>query len=202
MSLENNFSSNNDPLSSLPLHMREIRPAVRSHSINRIPQSSAYMKESFLFDKVKNSHFKDDDALAKNYSPLFSNSQDSKSFQPKILKYNANDFENMSNSSISSQSSAYSFSDAGSASSLDLSFDGSGLPYLKPFRASAFAKVQNNKSDHTSSLSDHSDSEGNSKADVLDPNTLTGGKADSRPLKKSGFFRQRYDNGGNPDDVT
>lgn len=203
MSLDNNFSNNNDPLSSLPLHMRGIRP-VRSHSINRLPQSSAYMKESFLFDKIKDSHYKDDDALEKEYSPLFSDNQESKSFQPRILKYNAMDFENMSNSSVSSQSSAYSFSDAGSASSLDLSFDGSGMPYLKSFKASAFAKVQNHeKSNHTSSLSDHShsDSEGNAKVADLVPNTITAIKADSKPLKKSSFFRLRIDNDRNPDDV-
>ena len=206
MSLENNFSSNNDPLSSLPLHMRGIRP-FRSHSItNRLPESSSYMKDAFLFDKIKQTHYKDDNTLEKEYSPLFVDNQEPKSFVPKILKYNAMDFENMSNSSYSSQSSAYSFSDAGSASSLDLSFDGSGMPYLKSYKASAFAKVQNNdKSEHSNSLSDHSqsDSEGGPKGPELIPNTITAIKADSKPLKKSSFFRLRIDNDreANPDDV-
>ena len=196
VSFENTYSSNN-PLSSLPLHMRVIRP-IRSHSINRLPQNSAYMKETFLFDKITQAHSKDDATLDKEYSPLFTDNQDSKQFRPRILKYNEMDVENLSNSSMSSQSSAYSFSDVGSASSLDLSFDEWGMPYLKPFRASAFAKFQNNDiSEHSSSVSDQSCSDSEGIPNRLFP--IFDNSSSKRPpppkfTKKSSFFRLREDN--------
>lgn len=194
MSLENNISNNNEPLSSLPLHLRDHR-IIRSHSINRIPESSRYMKESFLFDKIKQSHFKDDNTLEKDYSPLV----DNRPFMPRILKINAADFENLSSSSVSSQSSMHSFNDAASASSLELSFDGSGNPYLKPFRASAFAKVQNKDvSDRSSSVSQdgqsRSDSESREKRMPPLPDSFSNVKADMRFQNKSSFFRLKNEN--------
>ena len=196
ISIDKNFNSTN-PLSSLPLHMRWIRP-VRSQSINRLPNNSSYMKDSFLFDKVTQAHSKDDNTLEKEYSPLFTDNQESKPFKPRVLKYNEMDVENLSSSSISSQSSAYSFSDVGSASSLDLSFDEFGMPYLKSFKASAFSKFQNNdNSEQSSSVSDQScsDSEGIPKRMYPIPDNPSSKRPPPPKFgKKSSFFRLKEDN--------
>lgn len=58
-SLENNLSLNNDPLSSVPLHLRKMRP-IRSQSSTKIDRGSEYMQSSFLFDKIMDSPSKDD----------------------------------------------------------------------------------------------------------------------------------------------
>lgn len=154
MSLDNNYSNNENPLSSLPLHLQTKAKPTRPHSTNRVPESSTYMKESFLFDKLTSENSKDDNTIQKVQNPLKVEKQEVRSFAPRVLKYNMPEVDNLSSPSRSSQSSVFSFNDAGSWSSLDLSFDGSGNPYLKPFRASAFAKVQTgDNSDRSSSLS-------------------------------------------------
>ena len=144
-SLDNNFSVNNEPLSSLPLHLRNRKP-VRSNSITQLPKSSKYMQESFLFDKITASNSKDDNILQKDHNQIHMEEPEQKKFIPTVLKFNRN-LMGMSDwsspRSQSSQSSVFSYGDSGgSASSLDISFDGSGLPYLKPARVSAFAKLK------------------------------------------------------------
>jgi hypothetical protein len=153
LSMDNNFSSNNDPISSLPLHMRAQNKPIRSQSSNRIPESSKYMKETFLFEKMQPFNLNDDNTLRKDVSPI---QVEKREFVPKVLKYNINNAERRSSPSRSSQSSMISsFNDAISCSSLDMSFDGSGNPYLKSIKASAFAKFQTkNKSERSSSISE------------------------------------------------
>ena len=129
-SLENNMCLSEGPISSVPLYMRKMRP-IRSQSINREAKGSQYMKESFLFEKLESNSAKDDNILHRDQQPIMIENLDSKQFMPKILRYNKNDYENLSSVCGSSQSSMQSFGDGGSQSSLDLSFDGSGVPYIK-----------------------------------------------------------------------
>lgn len=153
LSMDNNFSSNNDPISSLPLHMRAHNKPNRSQSYSRIPESSKYMKETFLFEKLQPFNSIDDNTIRKDVDPI---QVEKKEFAPKVLKYNMDRIERRSSPSRSSQSSMISsFNDAVSCSSLDMSFDGSGNPYLKSIKASAFAKVQHkNRSERSSSISE------------------------------------------------
>jgi len=192
VSLDNNGSVNNDPISSLPLHMRTQNKANRSHSINRLPESSQYMKESFLFEKIGGPNSKDDNIIHRDKSPI--QVDGGKSFAPVILQNNILNGSRGSSPSKSSQSSRYSsINDGVSCSSLDLSFDGSGNPYLKPFRASAFAKVQqNDNSDRSSSIS--ADDRGNNrmKEEEKELEMESDGPnddSDSKLQQKSSFFR-------------
>ena len=72
------------------------------------------------------------------------------------------------------------------------------MPYLKPFRASAFAKFQNNDiSEHSSSVSDQSCSDSEGIPNRLFP--IFDNSSSKRPpppkfTKKSSFFRLREDN--------
>lgn len=151
LSLENNFSNYEGRLSSIPAHMK--KKIHRSHSINNVPASSLYMKDSFLFDKMgDNSAAKDDTVIKYDLHPLNFESKQNQFNGPNIKK----EADLLSSSSQSDQSSFISINDGASCSSLEISFDGSGLPYLKPFRQSAFAKVKNN---HESDLSKSQDSE-------------------------------------------
>lgn len=193
MSLDNNCSANAEtPLSSVPLHLRNSNRPVRSQSINRVPESSKYMKESFLFDKLTRSNSKDDNTLQKDQNPLKVERPEVKSFVPKILKYNMPDVDNCSSPSISSQSSYFSFNDAASCSSLDMSFDNTGMPYLKPLRASAFAKVQaGDRSDRSSSLSadDKREYDEEIEKELLIDTDDMNNEGEARPQNKSSFFR-------------
>jgi len=192
ISLDNNNSVNNDPISSLPFHMRTQHKVNRSHSINRVPESSQYMKESFLFEKIGGVNVKDDNTIHHDKSPI--QVEGGKSFNPVILQNNIRNLSRGSSPSRSSQSSMYSsVNDGISCSSLDLSFDGSGNPYLKPFRASAFAKVQqNDNSDRSSSIS--ADERGNirQKEEEKEIEMESDGPnddSDSKLKQKSSFFR-------------
>jgi hypothetical protein len=151
LSLENNFSNYEGRLSSIPAHM--IKKNNRSHSIKNVPASSLYMKDSFLFDKMgDNSAAKDDTVIKFDLHPL---NLERKSLHSNIP--NKKEADLLSNSSKSSQSSFISINDGASCSSLEMSFDGSGLPYIKTFsRQSAFAKVKKND---VSDLSQSQDSE-------------------------------------------
>lgn len=203
MSLDNNCSANAEtPLSSVPLHLRNSNRPVRSQSINRVPESSKYMKESFLFDKLTRSNSKDDNTLQKDQNPLKVERPEVKSFVPKILKYNMPDVDNCSSPSISSQSSYFSFNDAASCSSLDMSFDGTGMPYLKPFRASAFAKVQaGDNSDRSSSLSadDRRDYDEEIEKGLLIDTDDMNNEGEARAQNKSSFFRLKGTPEPNPE---
>jgi hypothetical protein len=158
LSLENNFSNYEGHLSSIPAHM--IKKTNRSHSIKNIPECSLYMKDSFLFDKMgDNSAAKDDTVIKFDLHPL---NLEPKPLHPTIL--NKKEADLLSSSSKSSQSSFVSINDGASCSSLEMSFDGSGLPYLKPFsRQSAFAKVKKN---NASDLSQSQDSEEHSNRET------------------------------------
>lgn len=159
-SLDNNFSQKNEPLSSLPLHIQKHRAPIRSNSINRLPGGSKYFQESFLFDKMDANNVKDDNSLQIDQNPLKMPESKPNVIPTQILKQNFDHVKSECSSvSESSQSSMFSFGDSGSQSSLDLSFDGHGQPYLKPCRVSAFAKVKNRKeqSDKSSSISRSND---------------------------------------------
>lgn len=114
LSLENNYSNNENPLSSVPSHLKNSSRMVRSHSINRIPEGSQYMKESFLFDKLTNDNSKDDNTIQRDSNPLNIEKSEARSFAPRILKYNMPDVDNHSSASRSSQSSRFTFNDAAS----------------------------------------------------------------------------------------
>lgn len=190
-SMENNYSSNADPLCSVPPNMRNDTRPNRSHSIGRMPESSSYMQENFLFDKFKQNNAKDDNVLYKDQHPLNVENQERKQFMPRVLKYRGIDVENCSSPSRSSQSSMYSFNDAASVSSLDMSFDNSGMPYLKPSRASAFSRVKSaENSERSNSLGDKNN-EGETEEEKtlnMDPDDSHPG-SDSRNQNKSSFFR-------------
>ena len=113
----------------------------RSNSINnQIQPSSPYMKENFLFDKLGEKTSKDDTTIKIYQNPITIEQNDPTSLQPFNLMNHRLEVDALSNSSVSSKSSI--FNDSGSCSSIDLSFDGTGAPFLKPFRTSAFAKVK------------------------------------------------------------
>ena len=103
LSLENNYSNNENPLSSVPSHLKNSSRPVRSHSINRIPEGSQYMNNS-----------KDDNTIQRDSNPLNIEKSEARSFAPRILKYNMPDVDNHSSASRSSQSSRFTFNDAAS----------------------------------------------------------------------------------------
>lgn len=190
-SLENNLSISEGPISSLPLYMRKIRP-IRSQSINRTNEGSSYMKQNFLFDKITASHIKDDNSLQSDQNPISLENLDAKQFMPRILIYNKQDNDNLSSVGGSSQSSLVSFNDAGSLSSLDLSFDGSGMPYIRNQKQSAFSRVKSNKSDHSND--DQMDDNGTYEMKVdQNMNDVNESSHDSKTFNKSSFYRLKND---------
>lgn len=207
VSLENNYSNNETPLSSVPSHMKNTNRQNRSQSINRVPESSQYMKESFLFDKLTSDNSKDDNTIQRDQNPLNIERQEPRSFAPRILKYNMPEIDNLSSPSRSSQSSRFTFNDAASCSSLDLSFDGSGNPYIKAHKSSAFAKVQPGEfSDRGSSLSaddqKHIDNTEIEKGLLIDADDNMDDN-DNKFQNKSSFFRLKDTSSDqpNPDDT-
>ena len=187
ISLENNYSNYEGHLSSLPSHMTSNR-FHRSHSINKIPESSTYMKDNFLFEKIGEKTCKDDTTIKIYQNPITIDQNDPNQIQPLVLKNHNKDFENLSNSSYSSKSSLVSFSDGGSCSSLDMSFDGSGMPYIKPYRTSAFAKVQHNNGEYSNSQ-DSDDYKNQEKEKPMEIEDSKGGM-------KSSFFRLKGEDKG------
>jgi len=194
ISLENNFSNYGGHLSSLPSYMTSSR-MNRSHSINnRLPDCSSYMKENFLFDKIGEKISKDDTTIRINKNPITVEPLDSKPFQPLILKNHKIEIDALSNSSYSSKSSKISFNESGSCSSLEISFDGSGVPYMKPFRTSAFAKVKNNP---TQDLSNSQDSDDYKNQEKEKPMEMEDSSNDNLKCQsKSSFFRLKNTRGG------
>jgi hypothetical protein len=191
LSLDNNFSNYEGHLSSVPAHMKVKQG--RSHSINKIPERSQYMQDSFLFDKMSdNAASKDDTVIRIDLNPLNLGELEPRKNQYTIFK-NKIEAERLSNSSRSSLSSFYSINDGASCSSLDLSFDESGLPYLRSFKQSAFAKVK--KAD-SSDLSQSQDSEENKNREAEKHMEFDDGSyEDNKHQNKSSFFRLKG-NGG------
>jgi hypothetical protein len=183
LSLENNFSNYEGQLSSVPANMSNHAKTHRANSISRIPERSSYFKDTFLFEKMGGSKPNDDSTIRKDSNPIQIEQLDVKSFQPRILQLNKPDPDALSNSSYSSQSSLRSFTDGGSCSSLELSFDGAGTPYLKPGRPSAFAKIKNN------SNNDNSHDEENKEEEPEKHMDLEEGSYDKKQKVKSSFFR-------------
>lgn len=194
ISLENNFSNYEGQLSSIPSHMKNPR-LQRSHSINRIPESSTYIKDSFLFDKLSeqdtDKSWKDDNAIKTVQNPIIV--EDNQPMPVKNFKWinNIQADDNLSNSSRSSKSSIFSFNESASCSSLEMSFDGSGTPYIKPFRTSAFAKVKN-ATDGDQSNSQESSEQSRSQ-EREKPVQMDDGSYDPDKHKgKSSFFRLKH----------
>lgn len=188
ISLENNFSNYGQQLSSVPAHMSNPK-MNRSHSINRVPEGSQYLKENFLFEKIGEKTSKDDTTIKIYQNPITIEQNDAQ-FQPIMLKNHKLDPEVQSNSSYSSKSSMVSsFNDNASCSSLEMSFDGSGNPYIKPYRTSAFAKV---KSDVNGDCSNSQDSDDYKNQEKEKPMELD----DKQAMNKSSFFRLKDNTGG------
>ena len=183
-SLENNMGMSDGPISSLPLYMRKMRP-IRSQSINRDSKESGYMNNNFLFEKVQDHHSKDDIGIQKDVQPIKMENFDANQFMPKVIKY-----ENDALSSVggSSQSSIMSFNDGGSVSSLELSFDGSGIPFLRNNKQSAFSRVKSNMSEHSGEENNEGNNTYDNKADQLMVE-VNDSSHDSRKHNKSSFFR-------------
>ena len=113
---------------------------------------------------------------------------DANQFMPRIIKYNPTDNDALSSVGGSSQSSIVSFNDGGSVSSLELSFDGSGMPFLRNNKQSAFSRVKSNVSDHSGDDNPESSNTYDHKTDQL---MIDGNESshDSRKHNKSSFFR-------------
>jgi len=199
-----NFGNYEGQLSSVPPHMKTSK-LTRSNSISGVPSSSgfskidlsnnsvnnsSYMNEAFLFEKFGQKMSKDDSSFCKCNSTTAVDPIISQPLLPPSMKLRKAESDLLSNSSYSSKSSVLSFNDNVSCSSLDLSFDGSGKPYLKnPPKVSAFAKVKGG-TEANDSVSEDDDS--------MDPNNSSSEKrvrsnhvSPSRPgnKKKSSFFR-------------
>mmetsp|Transcript_9191 Transcript_9191/g.10396 ORF Transcript_9191/g.10396 Transcript_9191/m.10396 type:complete len:114 (+) Transcript_9191:914-1255(+) len=111
---------------------------------------------------------------------------------PIMLKNYKLDADVLSNSSYSSKSSRVSsFNDNASCSSLEMSFDGSGNPYIKPYRTSAFAKVKSDVNGDCSNSQD-SDDYRNQEKEKEKPMELD----DKTAQNKSSFFRLKDNTGG------
>ncbi len=96
--------------------------------------------------------------------------------------------DNLSNSSLSSKSSIFSFNESASCSSLEMSFDGSGTPYIKPFRTSAFAKVKNGADGDQSNSQESSEDYKSQEREK--PVQMDDGSYEANKHKnKSSFFR-------------
>jgi hypothetical protein len=184
-SLENHMNMSEGPISSLPLYMRQMRP-IRSLSINRETQGSAYIKDSFLFDKLTSSNVKDDMGIQNAQKPNLLGNLDTNQFMPRIIKPRLNDNDGISSVGGSSQSSIVSFNDGGSVSSLDLSFDGSGVPYFRNYKQSAFSLVKGSKSDHSEDDNNNNTFDAKVNQNINDVNESS---HDSKKLNKSSFFR-------------
>lgn len=110
ISLENNFSNYDGHLSSIPSHMKSQR-LQRSHSINRIPESSTYIKENFLFEKLGEKTSKDDATIRNYQNPILLEEKE----PTPIQKYkHLQPDDNLSNSSGTSMSSFVSFNESAS----------------------------------------------------------------------------------------
>lgn len=193
ISLENNFSNYEGQLSSIPSHMKSNR-LQRSHSINRIPESSTYIKENFLFDKLGEKTWKDDTTIKNDQNPILVEEKEPTPIQNFKYFNQIQADDNLSNSSGTSKSSFVSFNESASCSSLEMSFDGSGAPYIKPFRTSAFAKVKNvsdcNQSNSQESSEDFHSQEREKPVEIND------GSYDAAKNKsKSSFFRLKNNEG-------
>lgn len=190
-SLENNFSNYEGQLSSVPAHMKN-RPG-RAHSISKMPERSQYMQDSFLFDKMAdNTASKDDTVIRIDLHPLNLGQMEPSTNQYAIFR-NKIEAGKLSNSSRSSLSSFVSINDGASCSSLDVSFDELGNPYLRPFKQSAFSKVK--KAD-SSDLSQSQDSEEQRNKETERHMEFDDGSyEDSKHQNKSSFFRLKG-NGG------
>ena len=141
-----------------------------------------------------NNSAKDDTIIKIDLHPLNYGQLEPTKNHHSILK-NKIEGDMFSNSSKSSKSSFISINDVASCSSLDLSFDGSGVPYLNPFRQSAFSKI---KKGDNSDLSQSQDSEEQKNPEKEKHMQFNDGSYDENHNKKSSFFRLKG-NGGEPD---